>query len=436
MALTPDAIPTNEQMVESLADRLYHPYKKQIWVGGAVFFGAIVAVLAVREVRASRQADMWDRYHQAGQLFNSNPFGDPDTAAARKQVDALQILLKDYPDDTVTPFAMQQLVKAQTALGEYESALKTLGELRSRFKDFPLNTLPADADASGRARSLSEKLEDAIKRERDWSTKNTYVHHWPTDERSAFVETTAGNFWLSFYSGPDEAPKHVESFVRHAKQGDYNGTQVYSLIQTSEGGPERFECGSRASGLSEKGGVRDPSEHDRDEPTDTIESEDSRYTVRHVYRVVSAARMDSGDSAMRFVVVAKRDGQPRMNGEYTPFAAVMEREKSLETIDLIGRSPTYHSNAETRESPGTYRMRDHPYPAIVIRRVTIWSNEKLEDGHTWDTSRAQAAKNEPEPWEATLTSPKPEEFNEPAKPKDEGAAPKKDGVPAGESEKK
>jgi len=424
MALVPDAIPTNEQLVENLSDRLYHPHKKQIWVAGTVLAAVILGVLAMRSFRASREEDMWSRYNQAVRLFDANPYNDPDTAAARKQTDALQILVKDYPNDTVTPFALQQMVKAQFALGEHEAALNTLKDLRTRFKDFPGNVLPADADASGRARSLSEKFEDTIQRERDWSTKHAYVHHWPAETRAALVETTAGNFWLSFYSAESEAPKHVESFIRHAKAGDYNGTQVYSLVQTVEGAPERFEAGSRASGLADKGGVRDPSEHDRDDPTDTIESEDSRNSLRHVYRVVSAAKMDSGESGMRFVVVAKREGLSKMNGEYTPFAAVMDKEKSLDTIDKIGRSPTYNSNPETRESAGTYRMRDHPYPAIWIRRVTIWSNEKMEDGHTWDTSRAQAAKGEPEPWETGLTSPKPEEFIE-KKPAANDTTPKK-----------
>jgi cyclophilin family peptidyl-prolyl cis-trans isomerase len=426
MALTPDAIPTNEQMVESLADRFYHPHKRAIWIGGVIFAVAIsVFLYATLEYIPSRQHDMWGRYHQAEQMFDLSPFAEPDAAAARKQYDALQVLVKDYPNETVTPFAMQAMAKAQYALGEYEGALKTLDDLRHRFKDFPLNTLPADPDAAGRSRSLVDKFEENIKRERDWSVKQTYVHHWPSDDRMALVETSAGSFWMNFYSGPNEAPKHVESFVQHAKHGDYNGTQVYSVIQSVDGAPERFECGSRASGLAANGGVRDPSEHDRDEPTDTIASEDTRYTVRQLYRVVSAAKMDSGESGMRFVVVAKREGMSKMNGEYTPFAAVMDREKSLDTIERIGRATTYNTSPETRESPARYRMRDHPYPAIYIRRVTIWSKEKIEDGHTWDTSRAVAAKGEPEPWEAGLTSPKPEEFSEPKKPEDATEPPKK-----------
>jgi cyclophilin family peptidyl-prolyl cis-trans isomerase len=309
---------------------------------------------------------------------------------------------------------MQQLAKAQVAVGEYEASLKTLDELRTRFKDFALNTLPAEGAGESGTKSISQAFEDAIKRERDWSSKRTYVHHWPSEDRMALVETNAGSFWLSFYSEPNEAPKHVESFVAHAKRGDYNGTQVNTIIQSAEGAAERFEAGSKASGLTEKGGSADPADQDRDEPTDTIESEDSRATIRHEYRVVSAVKMDSGESSTRFVVVTKRNGLEKLNGETTPFAAVMDREDSLKTIDRIGTAPTYGTSSETKDAAGVYRMRDQPYPAIYIRRVSIFSKEKLEDGHTWDTARV--GKTEAEPWEAGRKAPKPDEAEKKPEP--------------------
>jgi len=195
MPLTPDAIPTNEQLRESIADRFYQPHRKQIWGGVILFFLIVVGILGYRQIQRSRQDEMWDRYHEAAQTFELNPFVDPDAAAARKQLEAMQQIVRDYPDDTVTPFAMQAIIKAQIGLGEYEGSLKTLDELRTRFKDFPLNTLPADPDDAGHPRSLAQRVEDAIKRERDWAGKRAYVHHWPAEDRLALVETTSGNMW-------------------------------------------------------------------------------------------------------------------------------------------------------------------------------------------------------------------------------------------------
>jgi cyclophilin family peptidyl-prolyl cis-trans isomerase len=425
MALTPDAIPTNEQMLESIADRFYHPHKKQIWIAGALFFLAVVAFLAAREMHRVRQAEMWDRYYEATEGFTMNSLVAPDVEAARKQVEELDVLLREYPDDSVTPYAMQDKILAQAGSGDFEGALKTLDELRSRFKDFPANTLSADPDASGRPRSLSERLEDALKHERDWTGQRAYVHHWPSEDRLALVETSAGPFWLGFYGAETEAPKHVESFIRHAKAGDYNGTQVYSVLQGVDGQPERFEAGSLVSGLK---GERDPALHDRDDPKDAIDPEDARTTIHHVYRVVSAAKMDSGESGSRFVVIARRNGLEKMNGEYTPFAAVMDREKSLETVDRIGRATTYVNHPDTKSAKGVERLRNNPYPPIYIRRVTIWAQEKLEEGHAWDTSRAGHS-DQPEPWEASRTPARPEEFVEKKDETPKDGTPKKDESP-------
>jgi cyclophilin family peptidyl-prolyl cis-trans isomerase len=426
MSLTPHTIPTNEEMVESLADRFYEPHKKQIWLVTTLLLGGVVAFLGVRSYRESRTDDMWARFHEAAspEVYMFNPFAEPNVAGARKQADALQVLVKDYPDDPVTPFALLQLSKAQLGMSDYDGAQKSIEEIQRRFKDFPLNTLPADADGPGK--SLSEKLADSVKREKDWAEAHKYVHHWPPEDRLALVETNVGSFWMSFYSGADEAPKHVESFVQHAKRGDYNGSQVYFVTQTAEGGPLQFDAGSALSNVNSRLYVPDPADHAKDEPTDTIEPEESRYTMRHPYRVVSAAKMDSGESATRFTVVTKKDGLHKLDGEATPFAAVVDREKSLETIDTIGRATTYNSHPDTSKSSGTYRMRDHPYPAIYIRRISVWTKEKIEDGHTWDTSRAAAGKNEPEPWELAkpVTSPKPEEFEK--KEEDKKDEPKKD----------
>lgn len=411
MAFVPQPAPVENELLDSFMDRVYQPHKVRIWAGFALLLLAVAAYLGVREYRNSRRDAMWTRFREIASRFELSPIGEPDVEAARRQIDEFKLLLSEYPEDSITPHALLAMSKAQVAVGDYEGALATVGDLRTRYKDFALNHLPAGSDDGSAGKTLAATFEENIRRQRDWAAAHTYVHHWPSDDRLALVETTLGSFWLGFYSGDNEAPRHVAGFVERAKRGDYNGTQVYRVIQSVDGSPEQFECGSKASGLLDRGGVRDPAEHDRDEPLDTIEPEETRSTLRHEYRVVSAAKMDSGESATRFTVVARRQGLTKLNGESTPFAAVMDREDSLGTIDRIGRATTYRTHEETKKSDGTYRLGDHPYPAVYIRRISIWSKEKIEDGHTWDTARV--ATKDPEPWEAGLSSPKPEEFATP-----------------------
>lgn len=413
MAIGSQGVDASQETINSFLDGVYEPHKKKFWVGVALFFAVVIGYLGVRTYRERQLDSMWNRYEEGKQAFSLSPIEAPDQTAARKQIELLSGLTKDFPDAAVTPFALLEIVKAHFAIGEYEQAQQTLEQLRSQFKDFPLNNLTIQTDPSSPARPLAQIVEESIRRERDWSGKHAYVHHWPSEDRLALVETTAGSFWLGFYSADAEAPKHVAAFIQRAKRGDYNGRQVYTVLQSIDGKGERFECGSIASGLEDRGGVRDPAAHDRDEPTDSIEAEETRTTIHHEYRVVSAVKMpSSGESASAFLVVTKHTGLTKLNGDTTPFAAVMDREKSLETIDRIGQASTYATHADTKTASGMFRMRDHPYPAIYLRRVSIWSKEKLEDGHAWDTSRV--ASDKPEPWETGRTSPKPDEFSPPA----------------------
>ncbi len=382
---------------ENFFDVYYHPYKKQLWAAGILIAAVTLTVLGVRHYHKSRLDDQWTRYHDVVSG------GDRGTLDSAQRLRRLQLLTNDYPDDPVTPFALSAMVNTHREAAEFGEAVDALKDLESRFPDFGLNTISSTGKAGGT--SLSKRLQDVMVREADWTAKTKYEHRWPAEDRLALIETSVGNLWVGFYG--DDAPDHVGSFIGHAKAGDYNGTQFYEIRTGTDGAPQLVRAGSRAS--HSEIGTRDPAEHDRDEPLHTQEVEDSRYTVKHKKRVVAAVNMPSGESDQRFTIITAEEGIARYDGDTSPFAAVLDKEGSLDTLDRIARAPTYDTNPKTSEQTGTFRMRDHPYPAVLIRRVSVWKNERLEDGHTWDTSRK--ASDEPEPWEATRgEDPLPKEF--------------------------
>mgnify|MGYP002622666674 CR=1 FL=1 len=392
---------------ENFFDIYYHPYKKQIWGVGAALAIVVVAFLGLRQYRKTRLDEQWSRYDAAIEISGPRLPGQTPEDEANRQIDALRTLARDYPDDTVTPFALKGIVDAQVAAGKYADALSTLEELQQRFPDFALFTIPAEgADSKG---SLADHLRGTLESERTWRTETSYEHTWPDTDRIACVDTTMGTFWLGFYD--EAAPRHVAAFIENAKAGVYNGTQVYDVRRGADGSPQLFAAGSRASKTA-----RDPADHDRDEPADTIEPEYSRCTIHDVQRVASAVEMDSGESRTAFQVITSETGMvDRFFGRTSPFAAVLDRGDSLDVIARISRAPTYETNPETASADGIHRMRDHPYPPIYIRRVTILRDERPEDGHTFDT--ANYGKDVAEAWEATLPPPpRPEEFVEPETP--------------------
>lgn len=410
MPLNPDSIPTSEQVRETLLDRIYYPYQKQIWAVGIVLAIAIVGYLAAVEYRIRRLNEQWSRRDAAVSLRagEDDPTG---VKGAEARIAALERLIKDFPEDPVTPYALTELMTAQRQAERYDDSLQTLTRLRTEHRDFLLNSELADPGASGQPRSLADRVEAATNQEKEWARQTKYVHPEPAKDTLALVETTAGSFWLAFYK--EQAPLHVARFIARAKAGEFNGTQVYHL--RTGGTPEAptpmlFEAGSSASRHSGPGAERDPGLHDRDEPLATIEPEDARESIRHVRGVVSAVTMPSGESADRFMVVCAKDGLSRFDGQTTPFAAVLlDREGSGDVVDRISTAPTYWTDPTTKSETEVFRMREHPYPPIWIRRVTVYRDERPDAGHAWST--AKSGTKEPEDWEATLPAPpKPNEF--------------------------
>ncbi len=402
-----------DQVDENFFDLYYHPYKKQIWGFGFLLTIAVLTFLGVREMRQRRLDEQWTRHEEALALRTRSLPGQADADQVSREVEALRGIVNDYPDDPVAAWALRGIVDAHVAAADWGAAKAGLDELRTRFPDFALNTLPA-GDADG-ARSLADQLRASIESEEEWQAATKYEHVPPSDERIAIIDTNLGSLQIGFYS--ELAPEHVAAFVERAKRGDYNGTQFYDVRLATDGSPQLVSGGSAAS-KSE----RDPAAHDRDEPGDVIEPEDSRFLVHHELGIVSAVDMPSGESATAFQIVTSQRGMQSFNGRITPFAAVLDREGGLETLARIGRAPTYGTNPDTAEADGMFRMRDHPYPPILIRRVAILTNEKVEDGHAWDTSRVGT--DEAEPWEAELPPPPlPDEFAAPSTTPDEGAAP-------------
>ena len=403
-----------DQVDENFFDLYYHPYKKQIWGVGLLFSIAVVGFLGVRQMRQQRLDDQWSRYEKAMELRTPSLPGQADPMQVSMQVDALEKLAAEFPDDAVAPFALNGVVQAHVAAGQLDAALGSLDTLQSRYPEFALNTLPAGA-AEG-TRSLAEHLRSTIESEKKWQASTAYTPKAPSESQTAIIDTNLGTLEIGFY--PDDAPEHVAAFMARAKRGDYNGTQFYEVRLATDGQPQLVRGGSSASKAE-----RDPAKHDRDDPADAIEPEDSRFTIRHDFGVIAAVDMDSGDeSATSFQIVTAEGGMSRFDGQNTPFAAILDRPATLATLQKIGTATTYGTNPETATADGMFRMRDHPYPRVLIRRIAIVTDEKVDSDHDWDTSRVGT--DEPEPWEAELAAdPLPAEFAGPTGPEKDDAAP-------------
>lgn len=154
------------------------------------------------------------------------------------------------------------------------------------------------------------------------------------DEDVAVISTRFGDMVVEFY--PDVAPKHVESFNIHAKNGYFNGTTFHRVIP----------------GFVIQGG--DPNSRDDDRTNDGIggnaakyygvgdDTNDSSWMLpaefndkQHVIGALSMARSQDPNSAgSQFFVCAAP--AHRLDNQYTVFGQVIS---GLEVIQEIVNAP-------------------------------------------------------------------------------------------------
>jgi peptidyl-prolyl cis-trans isomerase B (cyclophilin B) len=132
----------------------------------------------------------------------------------------------------------------------------------------------------------------------------------------AVIETPFGKIELKFF--PDIAPKHVESFIRLAKEGFYDGTTFHRVIPgfMIQGGDPNSKSPNR--NIHGTGG-----------PGYNIDAEFS--DKPHERGILSMARgMDPNSAGSQFFIVVKRS--PHLDGQYTAFGEVVS---GIEAVDQI-----------------------------------------------------------------------------------------------------
>lgn len=176
-------------------------------------------------------------------------------------------------------------------------------------------------------------------------------------ELQAVVETTSGTFILQFHA--DESPRHVQKFLELVQKGFYNGTSFHTMIRhgvVQGGDPEtrsasaraRFGSGGFDMGLKPEG-----------------------LTLPLKAGTVAATTLPGkpdGAGSQFFICVTD---QLQLNGQFSPFAYVVE---GLDVLDKISLTSLDDSNvAQERIEIKTVTIRRIPPPV-----PTPYSGETIE----------------------------------------------------------
>ena len=144
----------------------------------------------------------------------------------------------------------------------------------------------------------------------------------PPSEVEAVVTTDLGTFRFEF--APDKAPKHVEQFIRLAKQGFYNGSAFHRVIANGivQGGDPLLKDPKTPKNLWGTGGLSMLPDEFSD--------------LKHERGTVSAVRIPdkpNSDGAQFFVCVYP---QPPLDGKFSAFGRVTE---GIDVVEKISHAP-------------------------------------------------------------------------------------------------
>jgi cyclophilin family peptidyl-prolyl cis-trans isomerase len=140
-------------------------------------------------------------------------------------------------------------------------------------------------------------------------------------ELEAVVTTDLGSFRFEF--APDKAPKHVEQFIRLARQGYYDGSAFHRVVANGiiQGGDPLLKNPKTPKNLWGTGGLN------------LLASEFS--DLKHERGIISTARIPNkpdSDGSQFFICVVP---QPSLDGQFSTFGRVTEGMDVVERISQV-----------------------------------------------------------------------------------------------------
>jgi cyclophilin family peptidyl-prolyl cis-trans isomerase len=141
-------------------------------------------------------------------------------------------------------------------------------------------------------------------------------------EPEAVVTTDLGSFRFEF--APDKAPKHVEQFIRLARQGYYDGSAFHRVVSNGiiQGGDPLLKNPKTPKNLWGTGGLN------------LLPGEFS--DLKHERGVVSTARIPNkpdSDGSQFFICIVP---QPSLDGQFSTFGRVTE---GMDVVERISQVP-------------------------------------------------------------------------------------------------
>ena len=311
--------PTQVTIASTDQETPLHEFVQRTWKPAAAAAVAVIGLVLFMQWRGekSRARDLqsWETLGAEiplGGAFGGAPQVDsPGTAAT---------LADDLAQGPAGPWAKALEVGARLAEDDFDGAQRALDQLTERWPDHPLAAQALVPQEQGPPRTIEEHLAARAAALKAWEADHPELFaNPPLPEGSPRVRlnTNQGPLVLGLYA--DYAPLHVENFLKHCREGFYDGVKFHRVIpgQLIQGGDP-----NTVSGEQETWGQGGPGY--------TVEMEIGN--VWHFKHALSAAKTPGAteSSGSQFFILA--DDQHAYDGDYTVFGMLVEGQDTLETL--------------------------------------------------------------------------------------------------------
>ena len=174
----------------------------------------------------------------------------------------------------------------------------------------------------------------------------------------AVITTELGTIRFEFY--PDKAPKHVQQFIKVARQGYYDGSAFHRVMPKAiiQGGDPLLKNEATPRDRWGTGGLNQIP----DEPSDL------KHTRGTVSTVAIPGKPDSGGA--QFFICAS--AQPQLDGQFSAFGQVTD---GFDVVDKISQAPTDEQQV-TLKPVRIISIKIEPKPLAPFKDATVQELKK------------------------------------------------------------
>lgn len=282
---------------------------ERYWKLGVIAALGIAAVILYRQYSSSSEEAASDKSWDAvaGVLKQ-----DPQTGGMVAKPEDLLAVADQTKGTQAGPWALYMAASSAAGAQNYDEAKAALERIRQEYPTHSLITNRYATDATTAPKSLVEQLQGRVEAQIAWRKANPLLFvnpELPADAPRVKINTDKGPIVVGLYK--DLAPKHVENFLKNAREGFYAGHKFHRVVpgfMVQSGDP------NSVSGAVETWGMGGPGYK--------VPHEDNG--LKHFTGVLAAAKTggDVQSSGSQFYITVA--DAHNLDGDYTVFGKVLE----------------------------------------------------------------------------------------------------------------